>query len=208
VPALQSRYNGLSYSFEGESRDQQEDLASLGRNMLIALILIYVLLGAQLRSYIQPIIIMSAIPFGVVGAIWGHYLLGYDVSFISLFGMVALSGVVVNDSVVLMDYLNKQKALGFSTYERAILSIKRRFRPILLTTMTTSLGLLPMLLETSIQARFLIPMVVSLATGIVFATVIILLLVPSLVMIIDDIKALPRRILNFIKWVFARNKAA
>ncbi len=194
LPQLSARYTGLSYSYEGETREQREDMESLGRNMAIALLIIYVLLGSQLRSYIQPLIIMSAIPFGVVGAVWGHYLLGHDLTFISMFGIVALSGVVVNDSVVLIDYYNKKHAEGMSAYEAAIAAIKRRFRPILLTTATTSLGLLPVLLETSLQAQFLIPMVISLATGIIFATVIIMVLVPNLVMILDDIKMLPSRI--------------
>ncbi|MFP4314397.1 MAG: efflux RND transporter permease subunit, partial [Alphaproteobacteria bacterium] len=199
-PQLKAQYTGLSVQFEGESRERQEDLASLGKNMLIALMLIYVLLGAQLRSYIQPVIIMSAIPFGVIGAIWGHYLLGYDLTFISLFGIVALTGVVVNDSVVLMDYLNHQRfEKSLSVFDSAISAIKRRFRPILLTTLTTSLGLLPMLLETSLQAQFLIPMVVSLATGILFATVIILVLIPVLVLIVEDIKHIPSRLHGFIK---------
>lgn len=193
LPDLQARYTGLHYSFEGETREQREDLSSLGRNMTIALLLIYVLLGAQLRSYVQPLIIMSAIPFGVIGAVWGHFLLGYDLSFISLFGIVALSGVVVNDSVVLMDYFNMQKKAGLPTYESALSAVQRRFRPILLTTLTTSLGLLPMLMETSMQARFLIPMVISLAVGILFATTIILLLVPNLIMVIDDIKIAARK---------------
>ncbi len=188
LPNLQTRYHGLTYSFEGESREQAEDLASLANNMLIALMLIYVLLGSQLRSYIQPIVIMTAIPFGIVGATWGHYLLGHDLTFISMFGIVALSGVVVNDSVVLVDYYNKQKILGGTTYDCLLLAIQRRFRPIFLTTLTTSLGLLPILLETSRQAQFLIPMVVSLATGIVFSSVVILLLVPILLLIADDVK--------------------
>ncbi len=193
MPALKSRFPGLGYSLEGESRKQREDMSSLGRNMIIALLAIYVLLGAQLRSYLQPVIIMSAIPFGIIGAIWGHFLLGYDLSFVSMFGIVALSGVVVNDSVVLMDYFNMQKKIGLTTYESAISAIQRRFRPILLTTLTTSLGLLPMLMEPSKQAKFLIPMVISLAVGILFATTIILLLVPNLVMIVDDVKIMLRR---------------
>ena len=160
--------------------------------MMIALLLIYVILGAQLRSYAQPIIIMLSIPFGVVGAILGHLLLGYDLTFISMFGIVALNGVVINDSVVLMDYLNKQYLLGLSKYDSAIAAVQRRFRPILLTTLSTSLGLLPILLETSLQARFLIPMVISLATGIIFATLIILLLVPCLVIVVEDLKNLFR----------------
>ena len=136
---------------------------------------------------------MAAIPFGVIGAILGHFVLGYDLTFISLFGIVALMGVVVNDSVVMLDYMNACHARGASTLDGAIAAIQRRFRPILLTTLSTCLGLLPMLLETSVQARFLIPMVVSLATGIIFATPIILILVPSLVLVLEDIKALGRR---------------
>ncbi len=199
LPELKNKYPGLDYTFAGESRDQAEDLKSLARNMLIALMLIYVLLGSQLRSYVQPLIIMSAIPFGVIGAVWGHFLLGQDLTFISMFGIVALTGVVVNDSVVLMDYYNQQRADGNSTYESAQAAIKRRFRPIMLTTATTSLGLLPMLLETSLQAQFLIPMVISLATGIIFASVVILILVPNLLMISEDIQKLPAKAKSVFK---------
>ena len=196
LPEIRARYPSLNASFEGETRDQAQDLASLGRNMMIALMLIYIILGAQLRSYLQPFVIMAAIPFGVIGAILGHFVLGYDLTFISLFGIVALMGVVVNDSVVLLDYMNACHARGASTIDGAIAGIQRRFRPILLTTLSTCLGLLPMLLETSVQARFLIPMVVSLATGIIFATPIILILVPSLVLVLEDIKALGRRMVG------------
>ncbi len=198
LPELKNIYPGLNYSFEGESREQAEDLASLGRNMLVALLLIYVLLGAQLRSYVQPLVIMAAIPFGVVGAIWGHIFIGQDLTFISLFGVVALAGVVVNGSVVLVDYLNKQHADGAHIQEAALKAIIRRFRPIFLTTLTTSLGLLPILMETSMQAKFLIPMVISLAAGILFATVIILFLLPCLVLVVQDIKDLPQRALHIL----------
>lgn len=194
LPELEQKYPELSYSFEGESKEQAEDLASLGRNMLIAMMIIYILLGSQLRSYIQPFVIMMAIPFGVVGAILGHMVLGHDLTFISMFGMVALSGVVINDSVVLIDYLNTYRAKGNSLFDSAIAAVSRRFRPILLTTLSTSLGLLPMLLETSIQARFLIPMVISLAMGILFATFVILLLVPCFLLVVEDIKQLPSRL--------------
>ena len=194
IPGLLEKYSGLSYSFEGESREQEEDMASLGKNMLIAMMIIYVLLGAQLRSYVQPFIIMAAIPFGVVGAILGHFLLGYDLTFISMFGIVALSGVVVNDSVVLMDYFNKRMEVTDETvYEALLMSVKRRFRPILLTTLSTSIGLLPILMETSFQAQFLIPMAIALATGIIFATTVILMLIPCLILVTDDIKSLFRR---------------
>ncbi len=188
LPDLKESYPGLSYAFAGETKDQAEDLASLFKNMMIALLLIYVLLGSQLQSYIQPLVIMAAIPFGFSGAVLGHFLLGYDLTFISLFGAVALTGVVVNDSVVMLDFLNRQLREGKSPFDSAKLAIARRFRPILLTTLSTCLGLLPILTETSIQAKFLVPMVVSLSMGILFATPIILLLVPCLTLIVEDIK--------------------
>lgn len=189
LPTLQNQYHGLKFSFEGESRDQQEDMASLGRNMMIALLLIYVMLGAQLRSYVQPFVIMSAIPFGATGAILGHLILGYNLSFISMFGLVALTGVVVNNSVVLVDYLNSHLRAGKTIADSTIIAVKRRFRPIALTTLSTSLGLLPILLETSMQARFLIPMVVSLAMGILFSTLVVLFCVPCLIVIVEDVKS-------------------
>lgn len=188
LPQMLKKYEGLDYSFEGESREQAEDLQSLNQNMIIAVILIYILLGGQLRSYLQPVIIMMSIPFAIVGAIWGHYLLGADLTFISMFGMVALAGVVVNDSVVLIDYLNNHKDECDTIAESCLMSVRRRFRPILLTTLTTSLGLLPMFLETSMQAKFLIPMVISLATGILFVTVVVLVLIPVMIVISDDVK--------------------
>jgi multidrug efflux pump subunit AcrB len=193
LPMLMGTYQGLQFSFEGESREQSEDMASLGRNMVVALLMIFVLLGAQLRSYAQPFVIMMAIPFGVVGAILGHYVLGQDLSFISLFGIVALTGVVVNDSVVLVDYLNTHARSGVDPLESSIRAVQRRFRPILLTTLSTCLGLLPVLLEKSMQAQFLIPMVTSLAMGILFATVVILFLVPCLILVTNDIQNLVRR---------------
>ncbi|MEO0511166.1 MAG: efflux RND transporter permease subunit [Verrucomicrobiota bacterium] len=194
LPDILLQFPGLSYNFSGETRDQRDDLASLGSNMLIAILIIYIILGGQLRSYVQPLIIMAAVPFGVAGAILGHFFLGYDLTFISLFGMVALTGVVVNDSVVLMDFLNTKRLEGATIVESAVLAVRRRFRPILLTTLSTCLGLLPMLLETSMQARFLIPMVVSLATGILFVTPIVLILVPSVVVAYEDLKRIGARL--------------
>jgi multidrug efflux pump subunit AcrB len=193
IPELKRKYPGLGAEIEGESADRREDLAQLGRNMLIAMMVIFVMLGALLRSYIQPIVILMAVPFGIVGAIWGHLLLGYNLSFISIFGIVALSGVVINGSVVLVDYYNRLVARGHTVRDAMAEAVARRFRPILLTTMTTSLGLLPMLLETSLQARFLIPMAISLACGLIFATSIILFLVPMLISIFEDLKFAWRR---------------
>ena len=156
--------------------------------------MIFALLASQLRSYVQPLIILVSVPFGAGGALIGHWILGYNLSFISIFGMVALSGVVVNDSLVLVDRYNRlMRAGGMSPAEAIVAAARRRFRAVFLTTATTALGLTPMLFETNTQAQFLVPMAVSLATGIVFASVIILFLVPALVMIREDFRTEPVR---------------
>ena len=184
LPELQARYPGLQILQAGFGREQSEDLASLSSLALLALLVIFVLIASQLRSYIQPFIILASVPCGAAGALIGHWLLGYDLSFISIFGMVALSGVVVNDSLVMIDRYNKIRAqTGLPPDEAIVAAARHRFRAIFLTTATTALGLTPMLFETSTQAQFLIPMAVSLATGIVFASVVILFLVPALVSI-------------------------
>lgn len=186
--ALQDQYPNLSFILAGQNRDQRNDLSTLGKNMLIALMVIFVLLTSQLRSYSKPFIIMTTIPLGIAGAIYSHWFLGYGLSFISLFGIVALTGVVINDSVVLVDYYNKLRAerKEVDAVQAAMLSIERRFRPILLTTLTTALGLFPMLLETSLQAQFIIPMAVSLAGGIVFASTFLIFTIPVLLIIFDE----------------------
>lgn len=188
LPALMDRYIGLEYSFEGANRDEAESSSAIGRGFVLALIGIFVLLAMAFRSYLQPVIVMSAIPFGMVGAIVGHLLLGYKMSFVSLFGIVALSGVVVNDSLVLIDAANRYHREGMSKRDAIIRAGQRRFRPIVLTSLTTFLGLAPMILETSLQARFIIPMAISLGFGILFATVIILLLVPAVFLVIEDLR--------------------
>ncbi|MCK9274113.1 MAG: efflux RND transporter permease subunit [Syntrophales bacterium] len=188
VPEIKERYPGVEAEVTGESEDRREDLASLFQNMSIALLIIFVMLGAQLRSYIQPFIIMAIIPFGMIGAVLGHLLLGFDLSFVSVFGMVALTGVVINDSVILVDYFNKERKKKEKDEAEAVFdAVRRRFRPILLTTMTTSFALLPMLLETSLQARFLIPMAISLAFGLLFASFLLPFLLPVLISISGDI---------------------
>ena len=191
IPDLIKQYPGLTFRFSGAQRERNESLGSLRINFLIAMLAIYGLLAVQFRSYAQPVIVMSAIPFGIVGATLGHLLMGFNLSILSLFGIVALCGVVVNDSLIMIDLINRERASAIELSQVIRDSVTRRFRPIMLTTMTTFLGLAPMLLEKSIQARFLIPMAISLAFGIVFATMITLLLVPSLYMILEDIKALP-----------------
>jgi len=188
VPALIEQFPGLQVKQAGQGREQSEDLGALGRSALTALLIIFALMATQLKSYTQPLIILAGVPFGAAGALVGHYLLGYNLSFISIFGMVALSGVVVNDSLVLVDRYNKLIEEGWENGKAIVEASRRRFRAIFLTTATTALGLTPMLFETSTQAQFLIPMAVSLATGIVFASVIILFLVPALVMIREDMR--------------------
>ena len=190
LPQLQSRYSGLSYSFEGRQADRKESVQALLQGLLIALIIIYAMLAIPLNSYIQPLVIMIAIPFGLVGAVIGHLIMGYSLSILSLFGIVALSGVVVNDSLVLIDFANRRRRLGIAVREAVHDAAVHRFRPIMLTTVTTFGGLTPMIFETSRQARFLIPMAISLGYGIVFATVITLVIVPSVYLIVDDIRKL------------------
>jgi multidrug efflux pump subunit AcrB len=188
LPRLVADFPGLTFDFEGEQREQTESLDSMKRNFMVAQLAIFALLAIPFRSYTQPLIIMSAIPFGLVGAIFGHLLMGLDLTMLSLFGMVALTGVVVNDSLILIDLINRMRA-GGATVDRAIRAAgERRFRPILLTTATTFLGLTPMIFETSMQAKFLVPMAVSLGYGIVFATAITLIIVPSLYRILEDVK--------------------
>ena len=190
MPGLLADFPGLSYSLEGEQREQADTLGSLRTGGLLALMGIFALLAIPLRSYIQPLIIMSAIPFGLVGAFLGHLVMDMELSLMSLMGIVALTGIVVNDSLVLLVFVNRLKSEGMDTTNAVVRGGMERFRPILLTSLTTSLGLLPMVLETSVQARFLVPMAISLAYGVIFATFIILLLVPSLFLIMDDFAGL------------------
>ena len=188
-PKLKQQYPKLEVEFTGSQRDQSESLQSLGPNYLIAMLLIFALLAIPFGSYLQPLIIMMAIPFGIVGAIAGHVLMGFNLSIISMFGVIALSGVVVNDSLVLIDATNQARARGLNSLEAIVWGGMRRFRPILLTSLTTFFGLAPMILETSVQARFLIPMAISLGFGILFATFIILLIIPSLYIIVEDVRS-------------------
>ena len=188
IPALRSRYPEIEISLAGQQEEQKEFMGSLQRTNILALLAIFILLAIPLSSYIQPLIIMSAIPFGMIGAIVGHVILGYDLSMFSLIGVVALSGIVINDSLVMIDLINRMRANGSSVFESVMQSGTRRFRAIMLTTLTTFLGLTPLLLEKSIQAKFLIPMAISVAFGVVFATIITLLIVPSLYMIVEDLR--------------------
>ncbi len=193
LPQLRLRHTGLEVELAGQQRAQNEAFGSLGRNYLVALFVIYALLAIPFRSYAQPLIIMSVIPFGFVGALGGHILMGYSLSLISLFGIVALSGVVVNDSLVLIDAVNKLRAGGLTASEAAVRGGMRRLRPIMLTSLTTFFGLVPIIFEPSVQARFLIPMAISLGFGVLFATLIVLLIVPALYLVLEDLLGLGRR---------------
>ncbi len=190
IPRLRKDYDGLEVGLVGEQREQGEVFASLGPNFLMAMFIIFSLLAIPLKSYIQPIIIMSAIPFGFVGAVGGHLVMGYELSFVSMLGIIALAGVVVNDSLVLVDTTNRYRKQGATAYDAVTSAGQRRFRPILLTSLTTFFGLLPMIFETSVQAKFLIPMAISLGFGVLFATFIILLLVPVFYMVSEDFRVL------------------
>ena len=194
LPDLMRGYPGLQYRFAGEERERSESFSSLYVTFPLAMLAIYGLLAVQFKSYFQPVIVMSAIPFGIVGAVIGHILMGFvfmtkfNLGLLSMFGIVALSGVVVNDSLILIDLINRERKSGIELSQIIRDCATRRFRPIMLTTLTTFFGLVPMMLERSLQARFLIPMAISLAFGVMFATLITLFLVPSLYMILEDIK--------------------
>lgn len=187
LPGLLERHRGLGFSYEGERREQEETLSNLGTGFLLALVGMYALMAIPFRSYLQPLIVMSAVPFGLIGAVLGHVLLDLEISVLSMCGMVAVAGVVVNDSLVLVDYSNRRVRDGMSREEAAGKAGVARFRPILLTSMTTFAGLTPMILETSVQAAFLIPMAVSLAFGVLFSTLVSLVLVPAGTLILEDL---------------------
>jgi multidrug efflux pump subunit AcrB len=186
-PGFQERYPDLEIRFAGSQADLGEAFETLALYYLVALIVIYALLAIPFRSYLQPFVIMGAIPLGFVGAVLGHIALGYSLSMVSAFGIVALSGVVVNDSLVLMDAANNRRREGDDPLTAIIWAGTRRLRPILLTSFTTFFGLLPLIFEQSVQARFIVPMAISLGFGILFATFVILLVVPAGYMILEDL---------------------
>lgn len=187
LPAILHKYRGLSYGLEGQQKDQRESIEALSIGFAFAMIAIYTLLAVPFKSYFQPAIVMTSIPFGIIGAMIGHWLLGYELSIISMFGIIALTGVVVNDSLVLVVTTNRMRRDGMAVFDAIIKAGAKRFRPIILTSLTTFFGLAPMIFETSMQARFLIPMAVSLGFGVLFSTFIVLLLVPAFYLILEDI---------------------
>jgi len=194
LPRILSDYPGMTYGLEGIQEEQRKAFSGLLRWYPVALFVIYTLLAIPLRSYVQPLIIMTAIPFGLVGAVAGHVIMGKDLSFMSVEGMIALTGVVVNASLVLVHYVNGLRAKGMELREAVIEAGVARFRPIILTSLTTFAGLTPLLLESSVQAQFLVPMATSLAFGVLFSTAITLFIVPSGYMILEDLRKLPGRL--------------
>ena len=194
LPGLMDEHPGVTYSLEGEQQEQRETMGGLIRGFLFALIVIYALMAIPFKSYLQPLVVMGSIPFGLIGAVLGHFVMGMNLTILSMFGIVALTGVVVNDSIVLVDFINKRRREGMDVHEAVLAAGPRRFRPILLTSLTTVAGLTPMLLEKSVQAQFLIPIAVSLAFGVLFSTFIILVMVPASYLILEDLLALPARI--------------
>ncbi len=196
LPGLMAHYPGVSYAFEGDEADFAESMEGLSKGFGVILFVMYGMLAIPLKSYWKPVIILSAIPFGMVGAIWGHAILGMEVSFLSMCGMVALAGVVVNDALVMVAFINKN-ALRRASLKNAVRQAgEARFRAILLTSLTTAAGVTPLILEESLQAQFLIPMAVALAAGVLFATAVTLVLVPALYLVMDDIRSAARWIVH------------
>ncbi len=185
---LISQYPGVKHSLEGEAKEQRESFSSLGWALVFVFFIIYVLLAIPFKSYLQPLIVMSIIPFGMIGAVVGHWIMGMDLSIMSLLGLLALVGVVVNDSLVLVDFINKKREETNDLMSAVLMAGASRFRPVMLTSLTTFIGLMPLLFEKSTQAQFLIPMAVSLGFGILFATFITLLLIPVNYMLVERIK--------------------
>ena len=178
----------IDFSSGGRQEQQMQAFESLPLGFAAACLMIYVILAWLFGSYAQPLIVMLGIPFALIGVIWGHYVAGINISFLSLIGFVALSGVVVNDSLILVEFYNSRRSQGMQTYDALLEAGAARLRPIFLTTATTVLGLTPLMLEQSMQAKFLIPMAIAISFGLISATVLILLLLPALLMIGVDIK--------------------
>jgi multidrug efflux pump subunit AcrB len=187
---LERRIPDIRISLEGEAREQRESFASLRTGLVFVLLAIYALLAIPFRSYIQPLLVMVVIPFGVVGGVLGHMIMGMSLSIMSYMGMLALCGVVVNDSLVLVDWVNRQRSKGVALFDAVRTAGMARFRAVILTSLTTFFGLLPLIFETSTQAQFLIPMAVSLGYGILFATLVTLVLIPVNYLVLEDLRDL------------------
>jgi multidrug efflux pump subunit AcrB len=190
IPDFKTRFADLQLHLGGRQERQARSVASMPYGMLAACVMVYVILAWLFSSYLQPVVVMLAIPFSLVGVIWGHYFLGFELTFLSIIGFVALSGIVVNDSLILVEFYNDHREKGHDMMQSLVEAGRQRLRPIILTSLTTVLGLLPLMLERSFQAHFLIPMAISLACGLASSTFLILLVLPCVMMIFDDIKKL------------------
>ncbi|MFA6242115.1 MAG: efflux RND transporter permease subunit, partial [Candidatus Hydrogenedentales bacterium] len=195
MASLSAKFPDVSWSFEGAKKDSRDAIAGLMIGFPIALFGIYIIIATIFRSYIQPIIIMVTVPFGLIGAMLGHLAMGYDVTMMSLFGMVALAGVVVNDAIVMIECINSLIAKGTPFFDAIAKAGARRFRAVFLTTATTVGGLSPLILQRSLQAQFLIPMAITIAAGVAFATLLTLLFIPCMMGVLNDM----RRVLYFIR---------
>ena len=192
-PQLMYQYPGVRVALQGEQKKMREAFTPLGIGYPMALLGIFVVIATMFRSYLQPFVIMFTVPFGIIGAVFGHLLMGYDLSMMSAFGMVALTGVVVNDAIVMIERVNENLAEGLPFFDAIIAGGARRFRAVFLTTVSTVGGLAPLILETDFQARFLIPMALALAAGVAFATALTLVMIPSLLAILNDLRRVVRR---------------
>lgn len=193
LPSLLKNYPGVQSNVAGRIQEEMDSVAEQIRDFALSMMIIFALLAIPLRSYSQPILIMSVIPFGVVGAVFGHVVMGMTMSSLSFFGIIAVAGVVVNDSLVMVDFVNKAREEGIALKQAVVEAGCKRFRAILLTSLTTFIGLVPIITETSLQAQIVIPMAVSLAFGVLFATVITLILIPCQYVVLEDIKGLFRK---------------
>ena len=205
LPTLFKEFPDVKSELGGGIKEQQAEQNEQIMFFIAALIIVYVLLAVPLKSYLQPVIIMLVIPFSLTGAIWGHYFMGLDLSMMSLFGIIAAAGVVINDSLVMTDFVNQRRAQGYSIKEAVVEAGCARFRAITLTSITTFAGVLPIMFETSLQAAFVIPMAVALGFAVMYATLVTLLLVPRLYMVFEDIRNFFYAIFRFI---FRRNNTA
>jgi len=197
MPEILARFPDVDWGFQGEQKERQAAMGSLRIAALIAMLSIFILIAVPLRSYIQAIVIMLTVPFGYVGAVFGHWVFDFQMSFLSMVGIMACAGVVVNDSLVLVTFMNRLRDAGHSVREAAVLAGGRRFRPIMLTSLTTFVGLVPVMMESSTQAQFVIPMAISLAWGVLVATAFTLFLIPAAMLVAEDAKHFWQRVLRW-----------
>ncbi len=199
LPALAGQFPGLRLKFEGRQRERTEALHALFRGLCLAMLAIFCLLSVLFRSYIQGLVVVLCVPFGTAGALVGHVVMGYDLSVISVFGLIAVCGVVVNGALVLTVTMNEQRRNGAPWPEAVESAARRRLRPIILTSLTTFIGLAPMIFETSIQARFLVPMAISLGYGILLSTAVVLLFTPAVHRITQDLRGVLTGAMMFVR---------